>query len=274
MARSRRMSQGIADRPWAVPAAVVLLLLLAGGSWLWLRSGDGDQAPDTAAAADTAAPVATPSDTAVDLPPPDSADPVLRELVGRLSEHPRLAEWLVTEDLARRFVGAVVKVGSGLSPREELGFADPEGSFRVRERGADTAVIDPTSYERYDPAVEAFVSLDTGGTADLYRRLKPLFQQVYRGLGFPRDDFDVAMAKAVETLLAVPVPEAPVPVVPTGGEAWAYRDPDLEELAPAKKHLLRMGPENVRRVQGKLRELSEALELPTLPVESRRDTAS
>lgn len=273
MARSRRMSQKIADRPWAVPAAVVLLLLLAGGAWFWLSSGEGGEGPETTAAADTAAAdTATPADTMADLPPPDSADPLLRDMVGRLSEHPRLAEWLVTEDLARRFVGAVVKVGSGLSPREELGFADPEGSFRVRERG-DSAVIAPAAYDRYDPIVDAFVSLDTEGAAELYRRLKPLFQRVYRDLGFPEGDFDAAMAKAVETLLATPVPEKPVAVEPDGATAWAYRDPELEELAPARKHLLRTGPENVRRVQEKLRELAGALDLPTLPVSSG-DTAS
>lgn len=269
--RSRRGSRGLADRPYAVAAAVVLVLLLAGGAWLWLRSGEeGDPSAGTPGAADTAAAPAAPADTAAELPPPDSADPLIRELAGELSSHPRLAEWLVTENLARRFVGAVVTVGSGLSPRSELEFLDPEGAFRVRRAEGDT-VIAPSSYDRYDPIVEAFVSLDTEGTARLYRRLRPLFQRVYRDLGFPEGDFDAAMARAVETLLAVPVPDGPVEVEPDGATAWAYRDPDLEGLDPAQKHLLRMGPENVRRVQEKLRELSGAMDLPTLPVSDGED---
>ena len=274
MARSRRGDRSLTDRPYAIAAAIVLVLVVAGGLWLWLGSGEDGAGPETTAGPDTAAATA-PADTLAELPPPDSADPLIRELASRLSSHPRLAEWLVTENLARRFVGAVVLVGSGRSPREELGFVQRGGSFRVRaEAEGDSAVIDPASYRRYDPIVEAFASLDTEGTAEVYDRLRPLFQRIYRELGFPEGDFDVAMARAVETLQAVPVPEGPVVVVPDGAEGWAYRDPELEALSPAKKHLLRMGPENVRRVQAKLRELSEAMELPTLPVTGRRDTAS
>jgi hypothetical protein len=33
----------------------------------------------------------------------------------------------------------------------------------------------------------------------------------------------------------------------------------LEELSPAQKHLLRMGPANVQKIQSKLRELASAL---------------
>ena len=272
MARRRGEGQWIKDRPYRVAGAIVLLLALGAGAWFWLGPDEGDGGPETAGApADTAPPRTAAADTAVELPPPDSADPLIREMAGQLSSHPRLAEWLVTEDLARRFVGAVVQVGSGLSPRDELDFVDPEGTFRVRERG-EGPVIAPAAYDRYDRIVEAFVSLDTRGTAEAYRRLEPLFQRIYRELGFPEGDFDVAMARAVETLLAVPVPGAPVAVEPTGGEAWAYRDPALEELAPAKKHLLRAGPENVRRVQEKLRELADAMELPTVAAPAREDT--
>jgi hypothetical protein len=36
-------------------------------------------------------------------------------------------------------------------------------------------------------------------------------------------------------------------------------DPELESLSQAQKHLLRMGPENILRIQSKLRELAKAL---------------
>jgi len=37
-------------------------------------------------------------------------------------------------------------------------------------------------------------------------------------------------------------------------------DPKLEELSPAQKNLLRMGPRNVARIQAKLRALLAALD--------------
>lgn len=252
--------------PRGIGLVVVLLLLVAGGVWFfWLRDGNTTEQP--AGASDSgeavAAPVA-PADSAPALPPLDASDAFVRDMVAELSSRPRLAEWLATDHLVRRFVGAVVSVAAGTSPRTELEFMEPEGDFRVASPGRPAAV-DPASYRRYDPIAETFVALDTDGTAELYRRLQPLFQEAYRELGFSESTFDGAMARAVETLLAVPVPDEPIQVVSAGtGDTYVYRDPELEELSPAQKHLLRMGPDNVRRVQAKLRELADALDLPML----------
>ena len=55
------------------------------------------------------------------------------------------------------------------------------------------------------------------------------------------------------------------------GEIFFERDlhldwyPRLEALSPPEKHLLRMGPRNVQRVQAKLREVSAALESAMAP---------
>ena len=47
-----------------------------------------------------------------------------------------------------------------------------------------------------------------------------------------------------------------------GGIGYAYVDPRLESLSAAQKQLLRMGPENVRTIQAKLREIALALGIP------------
>ena len=103
-------------------------------------------------------------------------------------------------------------------------------------------------------------SLDTAACVSLYRRAKPLLDQAWRALGHTDVAFEARLADAVRHLLAVPVP--------TGDEAlvrplvlYEYRDPELEALTPAQKHLLRMGPANVRRIQAKLLELQRALAL-------------
>lgn len=262
MAMSRRRGES-SDRLRLIGGAIVVALILGGALWYGLRSGDGEPSDDGATPRDAVAAPTASEDSAPDLPPLEASDELVRRTVAGLSSRPELAEWLATEDLARRFVGAVVQVAAGRSPRDELETLEPEGSFQVRE--PDTAaVIDPAAYERYDPVAATVASLDTEGTAELYRRLRPLFREAYRDLGFSEGSFDGTLARAVEELLAVPVPEGPVHVVPDGATAYAYRDPALEELSPARKHLLRMGPENIRRVQGKLRELADALELPVI----------
>lgn len=268
----RRDASGRSRTVWIV--AVILLILGAGGAWYWLQSRDGGGQTDAAGVtSDAPTSRAQRGEPAEDLPALEASDELVRRLAAELSSRPRLAEWLATEQLVRRFVGAVVRVAAGNSPREPLEFMGPDGEFQVSEEAGDTAVavIDPESYDRYDPAAATFASLDTRGTAELYRRLHPLFVEAYEELGFRQPSFDETMALAVQNLLTVPVPDGPVEVVPTGGTEWAYRDSRLEELRPAQKHLLRMGPDNIRRVQAKLRELAEALDLPDPP---RRPSSS
>jgi len=55
-----------------------------------------------------------------DLPQLDDSDGWLRGLVGQLSAHPELAEWLVTDEMIRRFVAAVDNLAEGTSPRSHL----------------------------------------------------------------------------------------------------------------------------------------------------------
>jgi hypothetical protein len=43
---------------------------------------------------------------------------------------------------------------------------------------------------------------------------------------------------------------------------FRYADPKLEALTPAQRQFLRIGPRNVRLVQGKLREFAAALAAP------------
>jgi hypothetical protein len=45
------------------------------------------------------------------------------------------------------------------------------------------------------------------------------------------------------------------------GIGYAYADPRLEGLSPPQKQLLRMGPENVKAIQAKLREIASFLQL-------------
>ena len=42
----------------------------------------------------------------------------------------------------------------------------------------------------------------------------------------------------------------------------AMADEKLEDLSDAQKHLLRMGPKNTAKIQGKLREIAKALGVP------------
>lgn len=244
--------------PWAVALLVIALgvaayLLLSDPPPPPPPSADGPTPP----AADP--PAEQPVAAALELPTLGASDDWLRRVVAEVSTHPELARWLVNDDLVRRFTAAVDNVARGESPRSHLGFLDPGDGFAVVERGGDV-YPDPQSSERYNRVAEVFDSLDAEGVAELYRQLKPLLEEGDADLGYPDRDFDDVLGRAVRHLLATPLPTGE-PRLEAGVESYAYRDPRLESLSPAQKHLLRTGPDNAALILDKLRELAARLGL-------------
>jgi hypothetical protein len=249
--------------PWALWALIPIALGLV---WYFLIREKEPLPPQVPAA--SAAPSdaggtsteATSADEAVKLPPLAESDSFLREMLGALSNDGYLRTLLDTEDLARKFVVGVANVAEGTSPAKQLTHVRPEEPFTAIETSGRT-VLDPESYRRYDVPVRFFQSLDTSAIAALYRRLEPLFEEAHSELGLTeRKGFRDTLGRAIQSLLAVPVVEGPVRIRAVNVN-YVYEDPALEKLSPAQKHLLRMGPENARRVQQKLVELKRALGL-------------
>jgi hypothetical protein len=187
----------------------------------------------------------------------DKSDGLMRERVGELSSHPKLALWLMSNDLIRKLVAAVDNIANGQSPRAQIDFFKPEGDFIVAEEIGEH-FIDPETYKRYDLASEVFISLDTKGCVTLYKQITPALQQAYRDLGYPSGDFHTTLKKAILELLKVPVVEEKIQVEKKV-ITYTMVDSKLESLSQAQKHLLRMGPENLRRIQAKLKEIAQAL---------------
>ena len=212
-------------------------------------------APGPPAVAEEPSPTATSVPLEIGaLPELDDSDAWLRSLMAQLSAHPELAEWLVTDEMIRHFVATDDNLAEGTSPRAHLTFMAPEERFKVEERDG-RFFVDPESYERYDSAGEVVASIDSEGAAQLYTALLPLFREAYRDLGYPGQSFDDAMQQAVERLLETPVVSGEIEVVPKIS-SYQLEDPDLEKLPSASKNFLRFGPQNLRRLQAKAREIS------------------
>jgi hypothetical protein len=245
--------------PWLIVLAVIAAA--AAGWWLF-RDRAEEPAPPPVEALPAEVPGPATEEPVEDptLPALDASDRFVAEAIRRLSSRPELTRYLATEGLLRRFVAAVDNVSQGVSPRPNLPELIPGGGYRVSVHGG-AILPDPASYRRYDALTEVFVSIDTEGAARLYRRLHPLLEEAYRELGYPEGDFDATLERAIDHLLATPVPPPAPELVPAGVGGHAYADPRLEGLSAAQKHLLRTGPRNQRRLQAKLEDLAGALGL-------------
>jgi len=196
----------------------------------------------------------------IDLPPLVLTDPLVRELLARLSSSPTLAVWLATDGLIRAFVASVENVADGTSPVRHVRVLAPRAPFLTLSEGS-VITVDPKSYSRYDGLASAAASMDPAGLARVYSLLKPRLVEAYKELGHPEGDLDGAVERAIVQLLQTPVVEEPVVLRPRV-LSFRYDRQDLEALSGAQKQLLRMGPRNVRRVQDQLRAVARELGIP------------
>ena len=190
----------------------------------------------------------------------DKSDELVRNFAKELSSHPKLAAWLMSKDLIRKFAAGVDNIANGLSPNPQIDFFSLKEEFNVIKREG-LYYLDPENYHRYDLVADVFLSLDTEGCARLYKQLKPLIQDAYRDLGYPAEDFQKTLVRAIEELLKVPVVERDI-LVEKKIVTYIMADSRLENLNEAQKHLLRMGPENVHIIHEKLREMATGLGIP------------
>jgi hypothetical protein len=270
---SRRHERSLRTRRRMTHTLMVALVVAATvtGGWLWWRSRNPSPTSGEGVSASATAPASLPSSdstaNAADLPGLDDSDAFVRPLVSALSSHPTVAAWMATDNLVHRFVLSVVDVANGRSPGEPLSFLTPKRPFKAELSGG-RLVVDPSSYDRYEPMTATFVSLDTRGTARLFSKLEPLMDDAYRDLGLGNEPFRHVLGRAFGRLLAVDFPTSP-PELAHPSVAYVYADQRLEDLSPAEKDLLRVGPENGRRIQAKLRELAAAMGITPVAPERR-----
>ena len=243
--------------------ALVVIIAAVFGWWYLNRDGVEETKETAVAATPTAVPEPTPTleerlSSRLSGTTLSTSDGVVRDLAAEISSHPSLAAWLVNEDLVRRFVASVDNIAAGISPQAHLDFLRPKEGFEVDEQRNGVLVIEPDSYARYDLVSLVFSSLDTEGTVALFRELEPLIDDAYAEIGPANADFDDRLDAAYDQLLAVPVLEGQAEVEQLI-LTYAWADDELETLSGVQRHFLRMGPDNVSSIQGKLGELRAAL---------------
>lgn len=189
--------------------------------------------------------------------PLDTSDGTVKTKLLKLSDYDSFARLIIDEALLERFV-----VMTNTLAEEEISgsnrvLVQPDKPFRTYQQ-AEKQWIDPASYKRYTPYVDVLASLETESLLQLYQEYKPAIDNIFAEISSPSDTFNDKLKQAIDILLDTP--EIPMPVeVYTDSVMYKFADPHLESLSAPQKQLLRTGPENMRRIKAKLRELKEAL---------------
>lgn len=183
----------------------------------------------------------------------NDSDEFVRQLLGDCTTHPEFLNWTKNKDLIRRGVAIIENISNGVSPATHLDFLLPIDTFGVIEKNGNL-IIDPTSYIRYQTISMALVSIDSEKLVETYKKLQPLINQAYKELGYPEQNFLTTLENAIQNLLKTPDLEGDI-YLNEKVTTYTFADTQLEALNDAQKHLLRMGPENVKKIKSKLEEI-------------------
>jgi hypothetical protein len=220
-------------------------------------------APPTGGAAVGQAPVAPLhpiSPAAEQEAPQDAASRLEQALTGLLGG--QAMQSVLPDRLALRVVATVDNLARSHAPARMWPVAPTPGRFQVREREDGATVVAADNDARYASFVSLAESIDPARLAALYARFYPLFQDAYAEIGFPGGYFNDRLVEVIDHLLATPRPPLPLAVrlVEVRSETpstrpwirYEFADPALERLSAGQKLMLRIGPENRRRLESVL----------------------
>lgn len=191
------------------------------------------------------------------LPALAESDAYLTDALGDLLGARPVREFFIVQNGVRRIVATVDNLTREKLPQQLLPLKPVPGEFKVAGT-AQGPVIGGDNAARYDTYVKLLESVDVAKAARLYAQMYPLFQQAYRELGYPTGYFNDRLVQVIDHLLLAPEPGQPIALVQPKVR-YDFADPSLASMSSGQKLLVRMGPDNERRVKAKLRELRAAV---------------
>jgi hypothetical protein len=182
----------------------------------------------------------------------DASDAPLRESLAGLFKG-KLPEFVQPTNLIRNIVATIDNLPrSKVAPRL-MPVRPTPGALSTITAG-ENLVIAPNNSGRYAPVITLVQAVESKQLVAIYVRFYPLFQQVYRELGYPDGYFNDRLVAVIDHLLATPTVKAPIALVQPK-VLYQYADPELEALSAGQKAMIRIGPDNAALLKTKLREI-------------------
>jgi hypothetical protein len=168
----------------------------------------------------------------------------------------KIAPMILKKDIARQFVVFVDNLAQGDIVHKASPLKGPDTKFSVSEITNKT-YLNPDGYHRYDLYANFIAGLSDKDLIATYTELKPLFAEAFIELGYSDIDFDKRMQQAFSMVASAPIIEDPIELSSISVN-YKYVDPNLEALPDAQKLLIRMGPENTRKIKEAVKKLQQS----------------
>ncbi len=196
------------------------------------------------------------SEGQLDLPELGNSDNALRSAMINVS--PDLLTWMQFRHLIKSYIVFINDLSQKQLNYKNYKFLTLTQKFSVGQ-DAMGLYIASASYVRYESIVRAIDAIKTEQAMVVYQRFKPLFQLVFEDFAYPKTiHLEDIFVKAAAGMVAAPVIEGRIGLK-VKGAIYQFEDEKLESLPAVEKLMIRMGPENARILQAKLRELLQAV---------------
>ncbi|MCF6204067.1 MAG: DUF3014 domain-containing protein [Methylococcaceae bacterium] len=188
----------------------------------------------------------------------DTSDEGFKKAVTMVSTD--LGDWFEVKDVIRKYIMLIHDVSQNKilfkhknflkMPKKNMVKEDEQGLYLTRE-----------GYQRYDHFADALVAIDVKKGVSLYLTFKPLFNKVYNIFSYPESyKLEDIFLKAAANVINAPIEEGRIGLI-KHTLFYKFSEKKLEKLNDVEKQMLRMGPENTKKIQAKLRQLVEAFSL-------------
>ena len=179
-----------------------------------------------------------------------------------ISQNELWLEFIAREDALVRCVKAVDSIAAGDIPVEPLDFLKPKMPFSASLNALGLLVVTMESIMRYKTAMDALHSIDMQAAADLYNEIEPVLNAIFHELGYPETEtFRTKLTEACTVILETPVMKGEGGLVHVAANLYKYSNPQLEELRPVQKLLMRLGEKNREEIRRRVTEFSKLLKL-------------
>lgn len=194
-----------------------------------------------------------------ELPSLNESDTFVQEQLATMETGTSLLRYLAPEDLIRKFVVFAENTAQGNLPQLEYPVQRITESMAIETLDDNLFVMEPSSYNRFNAMIDTFVAVDVDRGMFMYRMMLPLFQDAYAEIGYRDRSFTPVVIAAIDHIVNTELPEGPFQLVkPT--VMYLYAEQEIEEMTPVQKQLIRLGPDNTRKLQTKLAEYRERLQ--------------
>ena len=183
-------------------------------------------------------------------------DQAVRSVANPLRPNAEASRWLADSDLASKIVAIVSAVAKGTFPYQQLTELSPKKSFAELNFQGE-AHLDVSVYERYTPIAQFIGSLDAQKVVAAIKALEPILEPVYQELG-QQGSFRKELRRAIKAVLNVQATQFRAPLEKKV-LVYTFADEKLEKSNSLTKLMYRIGPNNSRLIQTKLKEIRKLL---------------